>query len=185
MKILVIDTTTENLFVAVTIENEVFSGSVMKAKTKHSELLCSAVEKALEKANVDFCDLDAYAVATGPGSFTGIRIGISTVLGYNLAEPHKLIKIDNLDFLQFVYNLPSVIDAGNGWYFRGEDKVARVVSYESAEANNTAKFDAEFDYTEKLCEYATALFEKGEFAEVLEPLYIRRSQAEENLEKSK
>ena len=48
-------------------------------------------DEVLLRAGITFDDLDAYACNIGPGSFTGIRIGVSTVKGYQLAKPKKMI----------------------------------------------------------------------------------------------
>ena len=81
MKILFIDTTTSDIAVAVIKDNEIYNVSQRDAGVKHSQTLCGKVSEVLELSKIGFDDLDAYACAVGPGSFTGIRIGISTLKG--------------------------------------------------------------------------------------------------------
>ena len=77
MKVLLIDTTTRDLIIAVVTENQILDGSIYNLGTQHSEKLCLAVEQFLAKHNLALSNMDAFACAIGPGSFTGIRIGIN------------------------------------------------------------------------------------------------------------
>ena len=82
MKVLCVDTTTADLVVAIVHENKIEDFSVRGCGTRHSETLCNRVDFALKQSGLTFSDIDAFACCIGPGSFTGIRIGIATLKGY-------------------------------------------------------------------------------------------------------
>lgn len=88
MNILAVDATGEVVSVAVQ-KGEKIVAARKKGKRPHDELLLPVVESVLKRANLDYEDLDAVAVAAGPGRFTGIRIGLSfaAVLGMKLKIP--------------------------------------------------------------------------------------------------
>lgn len=65
----------------------------------HAEHLLAVIDKALVDAGVTYADLDAVAVSTGPGSFTGIRVGVSTARGLALALKIPAIGVTTLEAL--------------------------------------------------------------------------------------
>ena len=186
MKILYIDTTTPDLVVAVVEENKITNVSAKAVGVHHSEMLCDKVNEALSKAKVKFADLSAYACAIGPGSFTGIRIGVSTVKGYCTAVPLPVIGVNCLEAIACSVNCKqrgsAVIDAGNGYYFADfvNGVAPSLISYEDERANVAGRAESAIDYFDGAIELVRKRFTGGKFDESLTPLYIRRSQAEEN-----
>src|SRR6188474_1965411 len=77
----------------------------------------------LDGANIRLADIDLFAVATGPGSFTGLRIGIATMQGLAFAEGKPLIGISGFDALARVARAPAVATWVDAW--RGEVFAAR------------------------------------------------------------
>ena len=186
MKVLAIDTTTKDMMVAVITENEIFDASALNLGTHHSEMLCGAVADVLKKANVTFADLDAYACAIGPGSFTGIRIGVSTVKGYATACPKRYIAVNCLQAIGESDKLGATgagfIDAGNGYYYAdfANDVRPCLVSYEFADEHKNVPVAAlASEYFDGFVNIVRKRFAKADFDEELTPLYIRKSQAEE------
>ncbi len=88
MKILALDCSAISASCAVTEDNKVIASSFVNVKLTHSETLLPMVENLLASAKLTLNDIDAVAINNGPGSFTGIRIGISAVKG--IAEPKNL-----------------------------------------------------------------------------------------------
>ncbi|MDY6862498.1 MAG: tRNA (adenosine(37)-N6)-threonylcarbamoyltransferase complex dimerization subunit type 1 TsaB [Thermodesulfobacteriota bacterium] len=70
----------------------------------HSESLMPAVDRVLTEGNIPLKEIDFYAVSIGPGSFTGLRVGISIMKGLALATGKPLVGISTLDVL--AYNIP-------------------------------------------------------------------------------
>ncbi|BED91628.1 MAG: tRNA (adenosine(37)-N6)-threonylcarbamoyltransferase complex dimerization subunit type 1 TsaB [Candidatus Improbicoccus pseudotrichonymphae] len=86
MKILAFNTTCKELSVAVLENESVLVELNLKTKLSHSEVLCPAIRFCTEKANLKINDLNLIASSTGPGSFTGIRIGLSVLRGMSLSQ---------------------------------------------------------------------------------------------------
>ncbi len=185
MKVLFADTTTADLVVAVIEENRVTTVLCRDAQRRHSEILCNKVAEALEKAQTGFDELDAYACAIGPGSFTGIRIGVSTLKGYATALPHPLIAVNCLEAIALSEKLGSkgsaTVDAGNGYYFADFDGGVApcLIPYDDVRAQSAASGSA-VDYLDGAIAIVRKRFAEGNFDDRFQPLYIRRSQAEEN-----
>jgi tRNA threonylcarbamoyl adenosine modification protein YeaZ len=185
MKTLIVDTTTQHLYCILLTEGEVFNANILRCKNRHSELLATAVKDVLRQANFTFADLDCYAVGVGPGSFTGIRIGVSTVKGLNVAVPKKLIAINNLLLTAYRRGSSAVIDAGNGWYYQQFSGISpttppQLLAYDDERSEGAVYFDAEKDYTDDLVALVRELYASEQFAATLTPCYIRKSQAEVN-----
>lgn len=65
----------------------------------HAECLMRVVETVLARAGVAHADLDGYAVSVGPGSFTGIRVGVAAVRGFALAAGKPAVAVSSLEAL--------------------------------------------------------------------------------------
>ncbi|MBR4767245.1 MAG: tRNA (adenosine(37)-N6)-threonylcarbamoyltransferase complex dimerization subunit type 1 TsaB [Clostridia bacterium] len=87
MKILAVDTSAKSASVAVTEDEKLISESFVNIGLTHSETLMPMIVATLKNAGTEINDIDRFCVTTGPGSFTGIRIGISAVKG--LAQPYN------------------------------------------------------------------------------------------------
>lgn len=90
MKLLIIDTTKPTAFVIAVCEDLNYVKTIPETK-KHSEELLNQIEITLNGAGVGLNDFDALACVTGPGSFTGIRIGMSTIKAFLCAGNFKLL----------------------------------------------------------------------------------------------
>ena len=117
MKILAIDTTSEICSVAILDDtNLIFEESIEDGLT-HSQKLMPLIKKAFDKVSFTLQDIDLIACCNGPGSFTGIRIGISTVKAFSDVYSIPCIGITSLESL--AYNIKnegyitSLIDARN------------------------------------------------------------------------
>lgn len=98
--ILCIETSTTNCSVAVSENERLISLIERDAKNySHAEQLHLFIEKALAEANVDKTQLDAVAISKGPGSYTGLRIGVSSAKGLCYALDIPLIGISTLKTL--------------------------------------------------------------------------------------
>lgn len=97
MLILAVDSTTPVAGVALVDEEKVIAEYFSNYKRVHSENLLPVIDRILTDCNCHLQDLTAIAVTTGPGSFTGIRIGMATVKGLSLGSGIPLISISTLD----------------------------------------------------------------------------------------
>ena len=97
--ILAVDTATEICGVALAIDDQVKTELILSQSVTHTQSLMVAVESVLAMNHMDISAIDVYAVTRGPGSFTGLRIGISTVKGLALALAKPMVGISSLEVL--------------------------------------------------------------------------------------
>ena len=100
MKILAIETST--LFGGVAIIDDM-SGLLIEIRlnieTTYSERLMTQIDHALKQTGLSPSEIDAFAVTIGPGSFTGLRIGLSTVKGFSYAMRKPIVTVPTLEAL--------------------------------------------------------------------------------------
>ena len=87
MKILAIDSSGLVASVAVVEDETLLAEFTIDYKKTHSQTLLPMIHDMLEMADVSVKELDAIAIASGPGSFTGLRIGAATAKGLTLWKP--------------------------------------------------------------------------------------------------
>lgn len=98
--ILAIDTSRDVLEVAVRTENGTFL-DIRFVGLKHSELLMPVISSVLKNAGLDPSELTLIVCAKGPGSFTGLRIGMSTVKGIAASVECPVVSVPTLDAMAF------------------------------------------------------------------------------------
>ena len=99
MKVLGIDTSTSCGAVGLMDDGEVLSDYLLNIPVTHSERLLGAIEFILREAHCSTGDVDGWAISLGPGSFTGLRIGVSTVKGLAFATGKPVAGVGTLDVL--------------------------------------------------------------------------------------
>lgn len=99
MKLLAIDTSGPVCGVAVAEDTRILSEMTVLNKRTHSANLMPMIENVLQSAGMKLADIDRIAAVTGPGSFTGIRIGISTVKGLAHGANKPCVAVDALEAL--------------------------------------------------------------------------------------
>src|SRR5687768_15064061 len=97
MLVLALDTTTRQGSIALTRDGVLLSTFSGDAGVTHGERLPGDVMCVLETHALKMSDVDLFAVAAGPGSFTGLRIGIATMQGLAMANGKPLLGISALD----------------------------------------------------------------------------------------
>ena len=116
---LAIDTSGEYLTVLACKAGEVTARFEQNCAMRHSERLMAAVDEALSRARLPLRDCDFFCAVTGPGSFTGIRIGISAVKGFCAALGRPALGITSLAVAAYNAEEKAVaaIPAGRGFYY--------------------------------------------------------------------
>ena len=100
--ILNIETSTKNCSVALfSGSNLISEKSLFSEKYSHSETLTLFVEDVIKKSNYALVDLDAISISKGPGSYTGLRIGVSTAKGLSYSLNRPLISVSTLQSMAF------------------------------------------------------------------------------------
>lgn len=116
MRILGIDTATMISGIGVVEQGEVLADLRYDVKLTHSEVLLSYINTLLKDLSLKLEELDGFSVSIGPGSFTGLRIGLATVKGLGFASGKPVVGVPTLDALAFLsrgcrYPVVPVLDA--------------------------------------------------------------------------
>ncbi|MFH1593702.1 MAG: tRNA (adenosine(37)-N6)-threonylcarbamoyltransferase complex dimerization subunit type 1 TsaB [Candidatus Omnitrophota bacterium] len=97
MNILAIETSTKYLSVAIAKDASILASFQDRGQIQHFALLIPTIETLLKKTGLKFKDIDVIAISIGPGSFTGLRIGVATCKGLNMALGIPIVAVPTLD----------------------------------------------------------------------------------------
>jgi tRNA threonylcarbamoyladenosine biosynthesis protein TsaB len=97
--ILQIDTATQVCSAALSVNGETIALKELAAQNIHAGSLTLFIQDVMQQASISYAGLDAIAVSKGPGSYTGLRIGVSTAKGICFAQDKPLIAIDTLKMM--------------------------------------------------------------------------------------
>ena len=103
MKILAVDTSAVCASVAVTENGKILSECSINSGLTHSRTLMPMIDSALKNAEIDLSEIDLFACSAGPGSFTGVRIGVAAIKGLCDATGKRCVPVSTLEAL--AYNL--------------------------------------------------------------------------------
>lgn len=212
MKTLVIDTTRKELVVAlIDYENNKIKAKYdVKNNVLHNETLLSSIDELLKSQKTELKNVDCIAVNAGPGSFTGIRVGISVVKGFGCALKFKCVALNSLELLlanSSLKNGLAMLSAGAENYYVAvveNHKITKQMHLTLEEYAEQFKdfqvccLSSEKDFFEKIKvtefvnnttehlnynEYILEKINNNEFCDVnsVTPLYLRLSQAEREL----
>jgi tRNA threonylcarbamoyladenosine biosynthesis protein TsaB len=139
--ILSIDSSTPVAGIAVSDGMQLLGEITLNTKNTHSEKLMPLVKHLLDELTLSVNDLDAIAVTQGPGSFTGLRIGMATAKGLAQGAGKKLIAVPTLDCLaQNLLHYPGIIcpimnaqkkQVYTAIYRSGRNKLERLSDYQA------------------------------------------------------
>ena len=135
MNYLLINTANEELVILLYKDGEIFASNE-KAVKKHNEVILTKLQELLLRANISLGEIDEYGVVIGPGSFTGIRVGIATVKAFKDVFHKPVRAINNLDLLcqiaskQYSSCNTVAIEGSLNSYFVAKAKDGRLNIYE-------------------------------------------------------
>lgn len=109
MKTLFIDSSRKSLSVALAEEDKLLFVSNVNSYSKHSNFLMNEIKSILSKSNLKIYDIDNIVVLNGPGSFTGIRVGVTIAKTICWTLSKKLYQLNNLEALKVGINNDMVI----------------------------------------------------------------------------
>lgn len=178
MKLLALDTSTEYLALAVTDGGKVLGRLHKRAPRNHSRLLVPMIDKLLKKSHLKLRELDGFCIGVGPGSFTGLRIGVATVKGLAFATGLPVMAVPTFDAIarnagRLCGVICTILDARKnkvyGSFYRsdGKDGVRRISPYLLLPAD---------ELLEK-CEKYDTLYFLGDYADRITRLYPRATVA--------
>lgn len=216
-RVLAVDTATKRLNIAVKCDSKIYSKCINEGFA-HSENIIPTIDYLLKEAGISLKDIELFICTRGPGSFTGLRIGMSTLKGFATALKTPLVSIPTLDVYSKNIDKKTVlpiIDARKRSFFTalyidgsresdyldinpseimeltkeypdvfltGDD--AKVLYDRLENTNNFTLDDIERDYSPVLINSGIEWFKKNGADSISQgPYYIRKSEAEIDLEK--
>lgn len=193
---LAIDTSSKYLSVVAKKDDKVVEKFLPDCALNHSVVLMDVVDCAMAECGLTPEECDVFCAVTGPGSFTGIRIGIATVKGLAFGSGKSLGQVTS--FEQVAYNVRMddfcvAIDAGHDYYYacvyeggvqtlapcylsreRVEGLNKKIVGFENLNLTNYTQISLEG------CLYKAVMSKPDLVCKDISALYVRKSQAEEN-----
>ena len=127
MKVLGIDTSSNATSIAVIEDNKLICEYTINTKTTHSQKLMPMIENMLNISDLNINEMDLIAVCEGPGSFTGLRIGMATAKAISHVNNLPIIGVNSLEILAGNMNLCdkkicSILDAQRTQVYMGQYK---------------------------------------------------------------
>lgn len=101
MIVLSMDSSSLVTTVALLRDEHLLGEFTLNFKREHSVILMEKIEMLLNDCNIDISEVDGFVVSKGPGSFTGLRIGMSTVKGLSMGSNKPYVSISSLDALAY------------------------------------------------------------------------------------
>ncbi len=194
--ILAIDTTHQYGSIALVDNGETIEEVPLDGEDGFSSLLFTAIQALLSRHGLTLTDIDAFAAASGPGTFTGIRIGLTVAKGFGEAMGKPVFGVGNLEALStFAPGAIPFYDARRGdVYTMLADGVERVIPLDQLTGASFVTFDpalylhlpckqAPHAIAAAIAKLAEARYDAGQRPDpaALDANYVRRSDAELNL----
>jgi tRNA A37 threonylcarbamoyladenosine modification protein TsaB len=170
MRVLALDTTTRAGSVALVSRDRVDDVVLLASDRPQATQLPGAALDLLSRARLRLVDIDVFAVAVGPGSFSGIRIGIATIQGFSLVVDRPVVPVPALDALAAWRDgglVPSVTIGDGALRYRDELPADAIILGHPALAAAVGRI-------------AVAAVERGDVTDAarIRPLYVRRPDVE-------
>jgi tRNA threonylcarbamoyladenosine biosynthesis protein TsaB len=155
--ILQIETATTSCSVALTQGGNLLATKTLNQRNVHAEVLTLFIQDVFKQAGKQYVDMDAVAVSSGPGSYTGLRIGVSTAKGLCYALDKPLIAVETLKAM------------ADGMTARLKDQVAtNNLLCPMIDARRMEVFTAMFDINgNKVVPTAAEIIDESSFADLL------------------
>ena len=99
LKILAVDSSAKAASTAIVENGKIIAESFINTQLTHSQTMLPMIENMLKSCNISVGEIDGFAVSVGPGSFTGLRIGISLVKGLAFSTQKKCAPVSTLEAL--------------------------------------------------------------------------------------
>ncbi len=198
MNYIVIDTTKKVAHIVGNIAGKNYRLQ-LGADEKHSENLLVSIDRLLTNAGVTIEDIECFGVVVGPGSFTGIRVGIATVKAFCYGKDKKVVAFTNFDVVASYVGTGNMLMSStsttyyNASIVKGKVKETKVIEKTLAKApyfglleeQSTMPQDVNMidHFDEMLIAYMNQCISSQQFVSIddVQPYYLQLSQAEREL----
>ena len=181
MNLLAIDTTTDKLIVALKLNEEICFRNIETNGKGHNKLLLQVIDEIMNEKGIKLSEVDCFGVVVGPGSFTGIRIGVATVNALAFAMQKPIVEITSLEEYDDGTEKTVLMDCRHGNFYAGKFFNNESVYFNTNEEEiNSA--DNIFYFTESdpnlIIKKCMEKAEKNNFTVQARPFYLKKSSAE-------
>ena len=190
MLILAADTSLPLLSVALLRDDDLLAAVAVEGKGSRNEKLLPAIDWVLGEAGVDRREIDLFAVTRGPGSFTGVRIGLATMQGLALALGKPVCAMSTHEAIAPERGEVTIVDdAGRGEYYVSYYLDGREVGAphlaKSASGIPVVDFLRTGNAAAACARRASAIVQEGRLSDYADvtPIYVRLAEAEEKLKR--
>lgn len=203
MKILGLDTTRKSAIIFL-LDGDKRIVKELSETEKQSENLMIRIDEVLNKSNINLKEIDCFAIVTGPGSFTGIRVGMATIKAFAYALKKPIISFNVFELIgNFIKEGTVISECTSNSVYYSIIKNNKIIEVGVEEKTNINKFkdiivlqeehflDNEAykynvliidNYIDLLFKQVLVDYDNKNFANSPEPYYVQKSQAERNLE---
>lgn len=180
MNILAIDTTSDELVLVLLCHSKVIIRKDKQIR-KHNQILMPHIDELLNENSLALSDIDYFGVCVGPGSFTGIRLGINTINAFSFVTMKKIVTFTVFDVLSYnAMNYLAVVESGHGMFY-GEKKENGIVEQREFSQQEIEQTDLPIK-KEYVAENIAPMLEQKiinkEYTNIAQPLYLKKSQPE-------
>lgn len=207
MKILTIDTSSKNAIVAITENEEKIIELNNEEEKTHSQKLMPMIEEAFQKTKLSLDDIKLIVCCLGPGSFTGVRIGIATAKAFADSKSIPVVGVNSLEALAYSLekegNICALIDAGHenayvGYYKIKKDEngnlqtIQEDLTFLNLTDEKLKEIQKQYEIVSRqnsglgitIAKIGYTKYKNGKSGDssILSPVYLRKSQAELALE---
>ena len=133
MNILAFDTGLNKTYLALSVHDDIFSETIESTEDKyHSAFLIKKIAEILNNHNLKTQDIDIFSTNIGPGSFTGIRVGLTVARGLAQGTGKSTIGINSLELISKAYGLPAItiLDARKNKAYVGNGEKVELIELE-------------------------------------------------------
>lgn len=182
MNVLCLDTSGEKIAIGLVKCDKKITFVSEEGSKKHNSVLLTHIDTVLKENELKISDIDYFGVIVGPGSFTGIRVGVATVNAFALALGKKVVEITSLEQLFDGEDALAILDCKHGNYYcanKAGDKI-EYLALEQAELDkyNVRKLELKEAMPHRLIEKTLEKIKKNEFTAQAKPFYLKQSSAE-------
>ena len=182
MNVLCLDTSGEKIALGLVKGEEKFTFISEEGSKKHNSVLLKHIDAMLIDHNLKISDIDYFGVVVGPGSFTGIRVGVATVNSFALALNKQVVEVTSLEQLFEKNDALSLLDCKHGNYYcalkRGDSIEYLALNDKEIAEYNENKLIIDGTYPEKLIEKTLEKIRNKQFVIQAKPFYLKKSSAE-------
>lgn len=185
MNFLAIDTTMDKIALALSVNGVEKAVTIDAVAKKHNSALLPSIEKLLDASGASLKDIDVFGVAVGPGSFTGIRVGVAAVNALAFALQKPVVSMTSHEIARAANgggDMLALIDCKHGNFyaaiFVGQEAEYKELTAEQAAAYSLRQVLYGAASAEGLLALMKQKVASGDFAERAKPFYLKKSSAE-------